>query len=157
MAEEVRWLDATEMAAWRGMVEVSSRLFERLDRELQAAHDLSLGDYEVLHFLSQAPDERLRMSELADVLLFSRSRLTHHVNRLERAGLVARQACPTDRRGAYAVLTDEGRQRMAEAAPTHVRGVRRHFLDLLDDHQLEVLAEVLPRVSGHLTGAVAQV
>lgn len=154
MTGDPRWLDEHEMTAWRALVEVAGRLFERLDRELQTAHDLSLGDYEVLHFLSNAPDERLRMSELADVLLFSRSRLTHHVNRLEREELVTRVACPTDRRGSFAVLTAKGRRRLTAAAPTHVRGVREHFFDLLDDQQVAALGEALPIVADHLAKAL---
>jgi DNA-binding MarR family transcriptional regulator len=150
MPDEPSWLDADEMAAWRALVAVSSRLFEQLDRELVAAHDLTLGDYEVLAYLSDAPEQRLRMSELADDLLVSRSRLTHHVNRLEREKLVERAKCPTDRRGSFAVLTAEGRRRLVAAAPTHVAGVRAHLFDQLTPDQVENMRDFGETLLRHL-------
>ncbi|MDZ7732784.1 MAG: MarR family transcriptional regulator [Acidimicrobiia bacterium] len=144
---EPDWLDDTEKTAWWGLLVLSRRLFEQLDRELEEAHGLSLGDYEVLVVLEEAPDDRLRMSELADWLMHSRSRLTHHVGRLERDGLVRREQCPDDRRGTFAVLTDEGRRRLVEAALTHLEGVRRHLFDKLTDRQTADLSRLLRRAA----------
>ncbi len=143
----MRWLDEEEMRAWRSLVAVSSRLFEQLDAELRHEHDLSLADYEILSNLSEAPDRRLRMSQLADRALVSRSRLTHHVTRMEAEGLVTREACPTDRRGAYAVLTPAGMARVEEAAPTHVAGVRRLFVDRLPGAEVPAVAAALSEVA----------
>ena len=148
-----QWLDDDEMRAWRSLVVVSSRLFEQLDAELRDRHDLSLADYEILANLSEAPSGRLRMSQLADRAMVSRSRLTHHVNRMEAQGLVTRQACPTDRRGAFAVLTAEGRARVEDAAPTHLAGVRRLFIDRVRGSELPVVAEALAGVAGRLVPA----
>lgn len=145
-----QWLDDDEMQAWRSLVVVSSRLFEQLDAELRHEHDLSLADYEILSNLSEAPCTRLRMSQLADRAMVSRSRLTHHVTRMEAEGLVAREACPTDRRGAFAVLTAAGRARVEEAAPTHVAGVRRLFVDRLPDPVVRTVADALTEVAGAL-------
>ncbi len=150
----VRWLDDDEMRAWRSLVVVSSRLFDQLDAELRDRHDLSLADYEILANLSEAPSGRLRMSQLADRAMVSRSRLTHHVNRMEAQGLVTRQACATDRRGAFAVLTAEGRARVEDAAPTHLGGVRRLFVDRVPGAELAVVAEVLAGVAGGLDPGV---
>ena len=146
----VRWLDDDEMRAWRSLVVVSSRLFDQLDAELRDRHDLTLADYEILANLSEAPSGRLRMSQLADRAMVSRSRLTHHVNRMEAQGLVTRQACATDRRGAFAVLTAEGRARVEDAAPTHLGGVRRLFVDGVPGAELAVVAEALAGVAGGL-------
>ena len=149
----IQWLDAEQTRAWRALVVVSSRLFDQLDAELRERHDLSLADYEILANLSEAPCGRLRMSQLADQAMVSRSRLTHHVNRMEAQGLVTRQACPTDRRGAFAVLTDEGRARIEQAAPTHLGGVRRLFIDRVPGSELPAVAEALAGVAGGLLPA----
>ncbi len=152
----MRWLDGDEQRAWRSLVVVSSRLFDQLDAELRAGHHLGLADYEILANLSEAPCHRLRMSQLADVAMVSRSRLTHHVNRMEAEGLVTREACPTDRRGAFAVLTPDGLSRVEAAAPTHVAGVRRLFVDLLPGPGLATVAEALAGVAGALLPAQAE-
>ena len=146
----VHWLDEDEMRAWRSLVILSSRVFDELDAELRADHDLSLADYEILANLSEAPDRRLRMSQLAERSMVSRSRLTHHVNRMETQGLVTREACATDRRGAFAVLTPEGLARVEQAAPTHVAGVRRLFVDLVPGTRLSAVADALAGVAGAL-------
>lgn len=145
---DTRWLDAVEMEAWRELLRSHANLLGRLDRELEAEHGLSLAEYEVLSFLSEAPGERMRMSELARQVLISPSALTRRLDRLEKRGLVSRQRCPHDARGAYAVLSRRGRSRLVAAAPTHVRGVRQHFVDRLDRSQLEALARALSRVPG---------
>lgn len=151
--EPVRGLDDDEMRAWRSLVAVSTRLFERLDAELREEHDLSLADYEILSNLSEAPSRQLRMSQLADRAMVSRSRLTHHVNRMEAEGLVTRQACPTDRRGAFAVLTAAGMARVEAAAPTHLRGVRRLFVDHLPGAEVPTVADALAQVADALMAA----
>jgi DNA-binding MarR family transcriptional regulator len=117
-----------------------------LENELEAAHGLSLGEYAVLVELSEAPDQRLRMSELAAHLHLSPSGLTRRLDLLVGEGLVARETCPSDRRAVYAVLTSLGRERLETAAPDHVAGVRRHLIDRLDEEQLVQLAEALERV-----------
>jgi DNA-binding MarR family transcriptional regulator len=118
----------------------------RLDAELQAAHGMTLGDYGVLVALSEAPQRRLRMSDLAAVLHLSPSGLTRRLDGLAKRAWVRRERCPSDRRGAYAVLTDEGYRRLEEAAPTHVRGVREHFVGRLSERQLATLSNALELV-----------
>ena len=147
-----RWLDADEMQVWRTLLQANARLLERLDDELVAAHGLSLPDYEVLVHLSEAPERRVRMSELADRALMSRSRLTYRINRLEAAGLVVRAACDEDRRGWFAVLTPEGQEVLERAAPTHVVGVRRHLLDHIERDELVPIADVFSRVAAAFDG-----
>lgn len=148
-----RWLDAEQQRHWRAYIAASTLLSDRLSRELQAAHTMSLADYEILVRLSEAPDRRLRMSELADHTLASRSRLSHQVDRLEKSGWVTREACETDRRGANAVLTEHGFSVLVAAAPTHVAGVREHLVDLLTPEQFEALGSALAIVAEHLQSA----
>lgn len=142
-----RWLSESEQRSWRAYIEGSLRLYERLDRDLREGHGLSMPEYEILVRLSEAPDRRIRMAELAESANQSRSRLSHTVARLERAHLVVRDTCPDDRRGVFAVLTDEGFRRLEEASHTHVRGVREHFVDLVSDDEFAVI--------GHGMGLVA--
>ncbi|MDF3305015.1 MarR family transcriptional regulator [Rhodococcus sp. ACS1] len=140
------WLTPAEMRAWRGYMDGNQRLMDVLNRDLQEKHDLSLADYRILVLLSESPDGSLRMSDLADGVLSSRSRLTHQIRRMESQGMVTRDTCLEDGRGVLAVITDEGRARLADAAPTHVAGVRSNLVDLLTKSQLKVLAEVFERV-----------
>lgn len=119
----------------------------RLDAELQSSQGMSVSDYGVLVQLSEAEGGRMRMSELADHLLLSPSGLTRRLDGLVHAGLVDRARCPTDRRGAFAVLTDAGRARLQQAAPDHVEQVRRHFVDRLTRRQLEALVDALAKVA----------
>ncbi len=135
------------MEAWRQLLRSHAGLVTALDRELEAEHGLSLAEYEVLAFLSEAPGDRLRLAVLARQVLISPSALTRRLDRLERRGLVSRQPCPHDARGAYAVLTGEGRRLLVAAAPTHVGGVRRHFVDRLSRSQLKALSEALREVA----------
>ncbi len=144
---EPRWLDDDEMRAWRAFVTTSVRLFEQLDRELKAEHGLTHDDYAILVNLSESPGQRMRMTELASRVLESKSRLSHHVGRLETEGLVRRESCPNDLRGLFAVLTPAGRQLLRQAAPSHVRSVRKHFIDHLDRSQLRSVADALETVS----------
>ena len=139
------WLDDKEMEAWQAFLRSSIRLMERLDAELEP-HGLSLADYEILVHLSGEPSGELRMTELAARTLVSRSGLTRRLDRLVEGGLVARRSCPTDRRGVLAVLTDAGRDRLVRAAPTHVEGVRRHFLSQLHGQDLGSFATALEAV-----------
>ena len=145
-----RWLDGDEQRSWRSFLEAQQRLTNQLDRELRDAHEIGVDDYEVLVFLSESEDGRLRMSELADQLLHSRSRLTYRIDRLVRAGLVRREQCPDDKRGTFAVLTESGRTQLAEAAPTHVEGVRSHLLDAMSTEEFEHLGDMMERVAAKL-------
>lgn len=140
---DVPWLDAREQAAWRSLIVSSNRLRAVLDNELLAEHQLSFADYEVFVQLSEAPGMRLRMSELAERLHLSPSGLTRRLDRLVRDGSVSREQCPSDRRGSFAVLKPKGLKRLVDAAPTHVRGVREHYLDLLTPEQQAAVADAL--------------
>ncbi len=122
------------------------RLMTELNRQLQRDSDLTIAEYRILVLLSEAPDRSLRMSELADGVLSSRSKLTHQIRRLETQQMVRRNTCLEDGRGVLAELTDEGMRRLEAAAPGHVEAVRRHFIDLLAPAQLEVIGEVFGRV-----------
>ena len=135
-------LSPVELRAWRGMLRVHSRLVKVLDARLDHEHGLPLTSYEVLVHLSEAEGERMRMCDLADSILLSRSGLTRLVDRLEREGLIARKACDSDARGAYAVLTDAGRRKLDAARHTHLAGVRHHFLSKLDEDEMDRLAEL---------------
>jgi DNA-binding MarR family transcriptional regulator len=117
-----------------------------LGAEMQAEFDLPLSWYEVLLYLHESGEGRLRMHELAESLLLSRSAATRFVDRMERAGLVTREICESDRRGAFVVMTDRGRGVFRQAAPFHLAGVRRHFMDHLSDDEATVMAEALRRV-----------
>lgn len=129
------------------MLRAHRELVARLDAELIRDHNLPLSSYEVLITLADAPEQRLRMGELADQLLLSRSGLTRLVDRLEKQGLVERLRCPEDARGWYARLTDAGRAKLRAARPAHREGVRRHFLDRLSDQDLDALADVWAKVT----------
>ncbi|GAA3460345.1 MarR family transcriptional regulator [Saccharothrix yanglingensis] len=138
------------MRAWRNYVVGASMLADRLHRELQDNHGLSLADYEVLVRLSERPRRRMRMSQLADDVASSKSRVSHQVARMEKEGLLRRRECPEDGRGVFAELTDRGMAVLESAAPTHVEGVRAHMIDLLPREDQEVLAKVFERVITHL-------
>jgi DNA-binding MarR family transcriptional regulator len=137
----------THLAAWRAFLEAHARVTELLGRELREQEDLPLAWYDVLVQLSEAPERRCRMQELADAVLLSKSGLTRLIDRMEQQGLVRRAECPTDRRGTLAELTDAGFARLAATAPTHLDGVRRHFTDLLDDEEAEALQRALGRIA----------
>lgn len=126
-----RWLSDDEQRAWRAWVNVSMLLPDRLNRDLVEKRGLTMADYEILVQLSEHPDRRIRMSELAERTLISRSRLSHQIDRMVDAGLVTREACADDRRGSFAVLTDKGWDTIVAAAPDHVAAVREHLVDLL--------------------------
>jgi DNA-binding MarR family transcriptional regulator len=145
-----QWLTDDEQRAWRGLVQMTSRLDARLNRELQQSSGLSLADYDVLVLLTEAPDGRLRMFELVDSLQWEQSRLSHHVARMQRRGLVAREECTSDKRGAFVVLTDAGRDAIEKAAPGHVDTVRRLVFDGLSKTQVATLESVVSRVLSRL-------
>ena len=142
-----RWLTDTEMRAWRVLLTASTSLLATLDNELQAEEGLSLGEYEVLVLLADAPDDALRMTDLANHTHLSPSGITRRIDAMVKAGLVERRQCPSDRRGSFAALTELGAKRLREAAPTHVRGVREHFIDRLTERQLANLASALSSVT----------
>ncbi|MCC6339427.1 MAG: MarR family transcriptional regulator [Acidimicrobiia bacterium] len=135
------------MRAWRSFMTGHARIAATLDRELQDERGLSLSSYEVLVHLSEAPDRRLRMNELAGKASLSRSGLTRLVDRLQADGLVDRQGCPEDRRGSYAELTSAGERVLEEAWPVHVRGVREHFVGRLSADEITVLGAALRRLA----------
>jgi DNA-binding MarR family transcriptional regulator len=134
--ERPRWLTDDEQHAWRATVNLSQLLMRQLDRDLNV-HGLNGRDYEILVELSEAPDQRLRMTDLADATSQSRSRLSHQISRMENRGLVRRDDCEGDKRGTFAVLTEEGMDTIERVAPYHVDTVRRHFIDRLTPQQLE--------------------
>ena len=147
---ETRWLDDKEQVAWRTFMVAVTVLFEQLKQELNASTGLSLTDYEILVRLSEADSRCLRMSELANSALSSRSRMSHAVTRLEQAGWVRREGCATDKRGAFATLTDDGMAKLESAAPFHVESVRRHLLDQLSPKQLSELESIARGLVRHL-------
>ncbi|MDG4798869.1 MarR family transcriptional regulator [Micromonospora sp. WMMD1082] len=151
MVVMTRWLDPDEQRTWRAFLAASRALMETLDRELQRDANMPHAYYEILVCLSEAPERRLRMSELADATGSSRSRLSHAVSRLEAAGWVRRDDCPTDRRGQLALLTDEGFAALAAAAPGHVEGVRRHLFDALSPAQVDQLRRISEALTDRLT------
>jgi DNA-binding MarR family transcriptional regulator len=139
-------LDREELGAWRGMLRVHAELTKALDAELTEAHGLPLSSYEVLLFLSDSPEGRMRMSELADSVLLSRSGLTRLVDRLERAGLLERVQCDEDARGYFARITLAGRETFDAARRTHLDGVRRLFLSRFSREELRELGGLWERV-----------
>jgi DNA-binding MarR family transcriptional regulator len=140
------WLSPTEQLAWRTYLEASSRFAERLDSDLRRRSGLALTDYEILAMLSEAPGRQLRMGDLADHVLVSRSRLTYRVDRLVERGFVERVTCPSDGRGFNAVLTDAGMEALEAAAPGHVDDVQRHLIGQLRPEELDMFIDVFSRV-----------
>jgi len=134
------------LTAWRTFLRAHASVVRDLERELQSEQHLALTDYDVLVQLAAAGDRRLRMSELADALLLSRSGATRLIDRLVTDGLVERVTCESDRRGQWASLTDAGHQRLRRASPTHLRGVAEHFLDRLPPDDLATMERMLDRV-----------
>src|SRR5919205_605507 len=149
-AVETRWLDEEEQKVWRAWLYSSSLLHDRLDRELTHETGISHAYYEILVALSETPERMMRMSELADRCLSSRSRLSHAVSRLEERGWVRRQVCADDGRGLLAVLTDEGFAALEGAAPVHVESVRTHLFDQLSPAQIAALRDIGETLLRHL-------
>ncbi|MBT2368582.1 MarR family transcriptional regulator [Streptomyces sp. ISL-10] len=146
-----RWLTDDEQCTWRTHLEVNKLLMHQLEKDLQP-FGLTNNDYEILVNLSESAERRMRMSDLAAATLQSKSRLSHQITRMENAGLVRRENCESDRRGLYAVLTDDGIATMQKVAPHHVASVRKHFIDLLTPEALSDLREALSPVADHLRG-----
>ena len=138
---DVRWLNEQEDRAWRSLQFMQMRLEGELARQLTADSDLSYPDYLVLVALTDLPDGRMRLFELGDALGWEKSRLSHHVARMTERGLVTKEKCDSDRRGAFVVITKPGRQQIEAAAPGHVTAVRRLFVDRLTPAQLDVIGE----------------
>jgi DNA-binding MarR family transcriptional regulator len=145
-----RWLDADEQKAWRAWLYSAQLLMDRLDRELTHETGISHAYYEILVALSETPGRKLRMSELADRCLSSRSRLSHAVSRLEERGWVGRELCPDDGRGQLAVLTDNGFAALQAAAPIHVESVRTHLFDQLSPEQVAAMRDLGETLLRHL-------
>jgi DNA-binding MarR family transcriptional regulator len=143
---QIEELTPVELGAWRGLLRVHAALVRELDAELLAENGLPLSSYDVLIYLGAAPGKRLRMAELADSVLLSRSGVTRLVDRLEREGLIVRDACTSDGRGLYAVLTQKGEEVLARARPTHLAGVRERFLRHFSEDELRTLARFWERV-----------
>jgi DNA-binding MarR family transcriptional regulator len=137
-----RWLEPDEQRAWRRYLRMQSELTARLARQLQTESELSMADFEVLVNLTDVPEGRLRVTELARTLQWEKSRLSHHFARMERRGLVVREDCPSDARGAFVVLTPEGRAAIEAAAPGHVATVRRLMFDGLTPEQVATLDSI---------------
>lgn len=150
--DDVRWLSADEQASWRSFRDGVIRLFDAIARDLEVDAGLSPHEYEVLVRLSEADGRTLRMSQLADDLAHSRSRLTHTVRRMEERGLVERRACSSDARGVNAFLTEDGWRTLVAAAPGHVRSVREHLVDVLTPEQLRQLGDAMTAVRDGLAG-----
>ena len=150
---DVAWLSTPQQHAWRAFLVGTTLLMDRLDRDLRDGHDISLPEYEILVRLSESDDRRLRMAILAASLSHSRSRVTHTVTRLEKAGLVARNQCLSDGRGVEAELTDKGWALLQQAAVTHVRGVREYLVDLADEEDFAAMGRVFDAVTDRLIAA----
>ena len=150
MTTQARWLDDREQRAWRAFLGMNRRVRNHLARAMQREDGLSEADYEVLVNLSEAPDGRLRAFELGQATQWEKSRLSHHLTRMAERGLVCRQACPTDSRGAVVVLTQAGRAAIQAAAPRHVEEIRRCFIDLLSPEHLDALAAMADAVTARL-------
>jgi DNA-binding MarR family transcriptional regulator len=140
-------LSPAELAAWRGFLRAHALLVRELDCELEEAHGLPLVSYDLLVRLEKAPDHKMRMRELADQLMLSRSGLTRLVDRLVRDELIRRSTCSADARGAYAVLTPKGKRALQAARPLHLDGVRRRFLDHFEEQELAQLTQVWERLT----------
>ena len=150
---EGRWLDESQQRSWRALVMGMTLLLDRLDADLRRTCDVSLGEYEILVRLSERPGMQLRMAQLADAMAHSRSRVTHTVQRMERAGLVQRTTSAEDRRGVVCAMTDQGYELLRTMAPVHVNGVRDYLVDLASDPDLEALGRVMNAVADKLVVA----
>lgn len=146
------WLDQEQQHIWRSFLGGITVLLDQLDRDLRTQHDLSMGEYEILVRLSEAPDRAIRMAELAAAVAHSRSRVTHTISRLERDGLVRRDQCSDDGRGVSAVLTDHGFGVLTQAAHTHVRGVHEYLIQNGPPDDFAALGRIMERVVQTLRG-----
>lgn len=152
---ETPWLEDDEQRAWRAYLRMQAGLTVELNRRLQAASNLSLADYAVLVQLTDTPQGRLRPCELHRALDWEQSRLSHHLSRMQRRGLVRREGCDNDGRGSYILLTEAGRAAITAAAPGHVESVRRLFFDALRPDQIAALRQIAVQVVDRLGRASA--
>lgn len=155
--EHTRWLTEQEQAAWRSYIAMHTQLQRRLSRQLQQTTGLSESDYAVLVHLSEAEHGRMRAGDLGRSIGWEKSRLSHHLTRMAQRGLVVREVCATDRRGAFIGITKEGRAAIERASPQHVEQVRRWFVDLLTPAQLKSLRKISDTVLGALASDQAEV
>ena len=153
MAVSATRIDGLELAAWGGFLRAHAAVTRQLNADLVNEHGLTISDYEVLLHLSRAEDGRLRRVDLVERVLLTASGITRLLDGLERAGYVCKAPCASDARVVYAELTNEGRQKLAAAARTHVRGVRERFLDRFTEDELETLAALLAKLPGEDPGA----
>jgi DNA-binding MarR family transcriptional regulator len=142
-----QWLTTEQQRDWRSFLLGSTLLMDRLDRDLREHHDLSLPEYEILVRLSESENRALRMAELADSVKNSRSRITHTIARMERAGLVVRKQCPSDGRGVIAHLTERGFAKLVDAAPDHVDSVRGALIDVVSTEDLTAIGRAFSTVA----------
>ncbi len=154
MASTPRWLNERERHTWIMSLYAQTLLLEQIEQDLQREAGMPLAYYQILVILSEHPGGAMRMSELADAAFFSRSRLSHAIARLEQHGWVRREACPSDRRGSIAALTDRGRRVLEETAPRHVESVRRHLFDQLSEEEAKALGSVSEKLVRHLLGSL---
>ena len=150
---QVIWLDEDQQRSWRALIVGMTLLLDRLDDDLRRSCDLSLVEYEILVRLSESDGRRMRMAQLADALAHSRSRVTHTITRMERAGLVVRTSSPEDGRGVVASMTDKGYDLLARMAPVHVSGVREHLVDLASREDFAAVGRVMDAVADNLISA----
>ena len=148
--EDPRWLTGAEYRAWIGYRRMRARLDLQLARDLARDSGLSEPDYDVLSTVSEAEGRRMRLSELAALMLWSKSRLSHHITRMQQRGLVTREQCAEDGRGSFVVLTQAGWRAIEAAAPRHAASVREHFIDLLTSEQVDALADITQTVLSRL-------
>jgi DNA-binding MarR family transcriptional regulator len=148
-----KWLTSEEDAAWRGFLRSQAQLTAVLGHELQEESGLSAQDYAVLVTLNDQPDGRMRAFELGRELAWEKSRLSHHVTRMAERDLVTRMRCPSDQRGSFIAITPAGRKALKTAAPGHVAAVRRYFIDLLSDTELETLTAIAQKTLSALEAA----
>jgi len=144
--DEPRWLDEAEARAWLGYRRMRALLDLNITHDLGADTALSDADYDVLSTLSETPDHQLRLTSLAEHMHWSKSRLSHHIARMQQRGLLTRGGCPSDARASVVSLTEDGWRAIRAAAPHHVASVRRHFVDLLSREQIDVFGEIADTV-----------
>jgi DNA-binding MarR family transcriptional regulator len=149
--DDALWLNEAEAGAWRGYLQMRTLLTAQVARDLAEDSGLSEPDYTVLSNLSEVKGHRWRLNELAARMLWSMSRLSHHIDRMQERGLVTREECATDGRGAFVVLTRQGLRSIQAAAPLHVASVRRHLIDLLSPAEIEALAAISQKVVSNLS------
>lgn len=149
---ETQWLSDEEQQMWRGYLDSTRLLLRELDRQLTADAGISLSDFEILALLSEAPQHRMRMNELADQTVTTRSGVTRAIKRLTHAGWVHQVRCDEDKRGLFAELTESGRQKLQQAAPGHVNAVRANLFDLLSPREVELFTHSYAQIRDNLLG-----